>query len=247
MIDYRYRNKDWLYEQYVEQERISKEIGNLCGVCRVTIQNWLNKFQIKKIRLYKDRGWLYHKYIVEKLSIHKIADICECDSITIWKWLQKYNVSMRSLSEASKFRSPPSEEVRRKISEGNRRKKTPLEVRKKISATMQNILLEEWTCFKRFEPYCEKFNFIKNEEVRNQYGRICVVSGISALQNGQRLDVDHTNENKMQGCNGIKWRLVPLTHKAHSKMNSLQNHLLLELLLLRNKNAEMSYEFERWS
>lgn len=111
------------------------------------------------------------------------------------------------------------------------------------SAISQGISIDEWDGFISFLPYCSKFNKQKREEIRNQYNRTCVVSGISVLQNGQRLSVDHANENKMQGCNGIKWLLVPLSHKVHAKMNGLQNHLLLELLLLRNKNAEMNYEF----
>lgn len=100
-----------------------------------------------------------------------------------------------------------------------------------------------WQDGASFLPYCSKFTQEKREKIRNKYNRVCVVSGISALQNGSRLCVDHLDENKMQGCNGIKWRLAPLSRKAHSKMQKEQNHLLLELLLCRNKRAEMNYEF----
>ncbi len=70
-----------------------------------------------------------------------------------------------------------------------------------------------------------------------------MISGISVLQNGRRLDVDHTDGNKMQGCDDIEWRLVPLSQEIHKRMRKLQNHLLLELLLYGNKNAEMNYSF----
>lgn len=117
------------------------------------------------------------------------------------------------------------------------------ESRVKMSVSRRGLDVEDWDGFISYEPYCPAFNFEKKEEIRNKYNRTCVVSGISVLQNGRRLDVDHVDENKMQGCYGIKWRLVPLTHWVHLKMNGIQSHLLLELLLLGNKNAEMNYEF----
>jgi len=94
-----------------------------------------------------------------------------------------------------------------------------------------------------FEPYCPKFNNKKKEEIRNKYNRTCIISGISVLQNGRRLCVDHIDENKMQGCDGIPWRLIPLAHLIHCRMQMPQNHLLLELLLYSNKLAQMNYMF----
>jgi len=102
----------------------------------------------------------------------------------------------------------------------------------------------QWKNGASFEPYCPRFNYEKKEEMRNKYNRVCVVSGVSVLQNNRRLDVDHYDENKMQGCNGIPFRLVPLSQKIHAKMNNQQNHFLLELLLYGNKGAELNYVFE---
>lgn len=100
-----------------------------------------------------------------------------------------------------------------------------------------------WKNGASFEPYCSKFNKRKKEEIRNRYNRVCVVSGISVLQNGRRLDVDHIDENKQQGCNEMPFKLIPLSHKVHAKMSNKQNHYLLELLLYGNKKAELNYEF----
>ena len=100
-----------------------------------------------------------------------------------------------------------------------------------------------WKGGTSFLPYCHLFNKRKREEIRNKYLRTCIVSGISALQNGQRLCVDHVDENKMQGCDGIPWRLVPLSRCIHGRMVTPQNHLLLELLIYGNKQLEMNYMF----
>lgn len=42
----RYRNEDWLREQYVEEGLTQREIGELCGVSHQTISEWLDRFEI---------------------------------------------------------------------------------------------------------------------------------------------------------------------------------------------------------
>lgn len=41
-----YRDRDWLYEEYITKNRTMTEIGNECSVTPMTIQNWLDKHQI---------------------------------------------------------------------------------------------------------------------------------------------------------------------------------------------------------
>ena len=41
-----YRDKDWLYQQYVEEKLSSKDIGEFCGVGHRLILNWLYRFEI---------------------------------------------------------------------------------------------------------------------------------------------------------------------------------------------------------
>ena len=102
------------------------------------------------------------------------------------------------------------------------------------------------------KPYCENWTEDVREYIRNLYNRICVVCGKSMLQNisknGKwigRLDVDHTDENKMQGCDNWKWRLTPLCHSCHGKMQKQKFpwHLLLHLLLINNKKHQINFLF----
>ena len=106
-----------------------------------------------------------------------------------------------------------------------------------------------WKDGASFEPYCLLFNNEKREEIRNKYGRVCIVCGRSTLQNMDkngkwigRLDVDHVDENKMQGCDNWEWRLAPLCRSCHSKMYNRQLHLLLQLLLINNKLKQINLE-----
>jgi len=137
----------------------------------------------------------------------------------------------RKISEANRgeknpnYGKNPSDETRRKMSEANRGKKNP-----------------SWKGGISFDSYCYLFNYRKKERTRNQHHRVCIKCGKSALQNEQRLCVDHVDENKEQGCNGHKWQLVPLCKSCHSEMNNTQKHLLFSLLLLKNKKTEINME-----
>ena len=46
--DKRYRDREWLYEKYVEEGMGMKEIGDLCGCSAATIQKWKDKMGIKR-------------------------------------------------------------------------------------------------------------------------------------------------------------------------------------------------------
>ncbi len=70
-----------------------------------------------------------------------------------------------------------------------------------------------------FEPYCEKFNEAKKEEIRNNYDRKCLVCAKTEIENGRKLSVHHIDYDKEQGCNGKKWFLVPLCITHNSKAN----------------------------
>lgn len=70
-----------------------------------------------------------------------------------------------------------------------------------------------------FGKYCPKFNETLKEEVRRAFGRTCVVCGAHE-EEGRRLAVHHVDYNKVQGCKGMRWSLVPLCASCHSKTNS---------------------------
>lgn len=80
-----------------------------------------------------------------------------------------------------------------------------------------------------FEPYCYKFNDALKEQIRNKFDRKCTMCGISEseymsnMENaGKRpckLHVHHVGSDKMQGCDGIKFNLVPLCAPCHTRMH----------------------------
>jgi len=68
-----------------------------------------------------------------------------------------------------------------------------------------------------YEPYCYKFNERLKEEVRAKFGYKCFLCG--KAQEKRRLTVHHCDYNKVQGCKGMKWSLLPMHHKCHLKTN----------------------------
>jgi hypothetical protein len=70
-----------------------------------------------------------------------------------------------------------------------------------------------------FEPYCDKFNGILKESVRDKFNRKCFNCDKDEKDNGRLLGVHHTDYNKMQGCGKRPWCLLPMCSTCHSKSN----------------------------
>jgi len=108
---------------------------------------------------------------------------------------------------------------------------------KRLSATRQGIPYEEWTGFVSNGEYCEKFNEACKERVREKYDYRCFVCDKSQneniTKNGEirKLSVHHVDRNKNQGCDGVKWKLVPLCMSCHGKSHSEIVRTRIEYLL----------------
>lgn len=76
-----------------------------------------------------------------------------------------------------------------------------------------------------FEPYCPKFNNKLKHYIRHKFNHKCVICGNSEtsirIDTNRKLSlaVHHVDYNKLQGCQGKTWALVPTCHKDHAKTN----------------------------
>ena len=66
-----------------------------------------------------------------------------------------------------------------------------------------------------FEPYCEKFNEILKEKIRDRDGRVCQECGKTELENKQKLSVHHIHYDK-ENCAPD---LISLCRSCNSKVN----------------------------
>lgn len=96
----------------------------------------------------------------------------------------------------------------------------------RISAGYQGISYEDWESFATGEEYCPAFDEVCRESNRNKYSRMCFMcsrlerNNISSTGLQKRLNVHHVDMQKIQGCNGVKWKLVPLCMYCHAKAHT---------------------------
>ena len=77
------------------------------------------------------------------------------------------------------------------------------------------------------KPYCEKWTEKLRESIRNEYNRICFIcnkkenDNLTKTNKIRKLSVHHIDMDKGQGCDGKKWKLVPLCMACHGKIHKL--------------------------
>ena len=97
---------------------------------------------------------------------------------------------------------------------------------KHVSATKQGITYDEWETHASKYPYCPDFNEDCRESNRDKYDRICFLTGLPEEENRYKdgkqikLSVHHVDMDKGQGCNGKRWKLVPLCLEWHGKVHN---------------------------
>ena len=118
-----------------------------------------------------------------------------------------------------------SDETRKKLSIALKGKKlSPAHVAQ-MSKSMVGVFAGEkhwnWKGGVSSDPYCAKFNEEIKTVIREQYDNCDYISGLhkDICNSGLNLDIHHIDYNKMQGCDGHKWGLIPLSHSNHTKTN----------------------------
>ena len=115
-------------------------------------------------------------------------------------------------------------------------RKVPIEQRIAISCGHQGIEVGDFDGFISENLYCPKFNDKLKQQVRDKYNECDYFSGLhyticNIMSNGKirKLCIHHVDYNKMQGCDGHKWKLIPLSHSNHSKTSG--NRIFWERLI----------------
>lgn len=100
----KYRDEDWLREQYVEKRRSIRDIASGCVCSATTVRRWLEKHGIETRSEGKpaadtrlsDAEWLYEQYIEKDCSQKEIADMCGCGQKTVSRWLKRHDIQTGS-------------------------------------------------------------------------------------------------------------------------------------------------------
>lgn len=127
----------------------------------------------------------------------------------------------KKMSNSAKIRANKPE-WKKNISEKKKGQKHTEETKHKLQQ-YKGEMASGWIDGRSYDPYCEKFDDAKKEEIRNSYNRKCFNCGkeekINLTTNGHmwKLSVHHVDGDKQQGCNGKRWFLIPLCLKCHAR------------------------------
>ena len=90
-----YKNKEWLYTEYIDKNRTLKDLANECNVCTKTLRKYLKEYNIKKEKniSYKNKDWLLNKYKTERIPAQKIANEHNVSESLIYYYLNKFQIS----------------------------------------------------------------------------------------------------------------------------------------------------------
>ena len=111
----KYKTKEWLQTQYVEEDRSVVEIADMAGVTPTTICNWMDAvgvetrgphqrdhiIQSTASKQLSNESWLREKYEDEKLSTPKIAELVGRTQAAVAYWMRKHGVEWRDSKEAA--------------------------------------------------------------------------------------------------------------------------------------------------
>lgn len=97
-----YRNKDWLYNEYINKKRSAPNIAKECGIHERTLRRWIDKFgliDIKRQAKNINKDDLFRMYRIEKMSTDDIGKLYDADGATILYHLHKFGIPIFSRKE----------------------------------------------------------------------------------------------------------------------------------------------------
>lgn len=171
-------------------------------------------------------------------SSYDIGNELGLAACTIQRQLRRKGIHVRTFSEAKLGRRQPHDLVAKRTAKIIGRK-TSAETRKKLSDVLTGRQKSEehrkklselqrartgpkapnWRGGASYEPYCHKFNEELKERVRDSFGRMCYICKRTESKSGKRFCCHHIDYNKVQGCKGKQWALIPLCPSCHVKTN----------------------------
>lgn len=150
-IEIPYRNKEWLYNEYIVKNREAKDIAKDVGINQRTLREWISIFgltnkQDKTSEISKDT--LIDLYVNKKLSSDEIGEKYNVSGGSILNLLKKFEIPARTTSEIMRLYYD--------FKDGHRRQSEHLQkIENKIihSCATRGISIEEFDGFKSDERH----------------------------------------------------------------------------------------------
>lgn len=163
--DISYRNRDWLYQEYIIKNRTADDIAKQCGVDIRNLRTYIDKFGfcLKMSDIYEKmpKDLLYKEYAENHKSAYVIADEYNLSIESVKKLLLEYEIPVRTYQESMRIYYDEhngreikrlqslemwaNDDFRAKMCEINKQSANMDEHRIALSAALQHISVEEWT------------------------------------------------------------------------------------------------------
>lgn len=101
-----WKDENWLYEQYIVEERSMPDIAKDFDVNSGAIGYWLKKHDIETrsksvarsngdVKKLHDAEWLKEQYVDKEKTLPQIAEICNVSSSTVRSWMNNHGLETR--------------------------------------------------------------------------------------------------------------------------------------------------------
>lgn len=237
-VEVPYRNKEWLYNEYILKDRSASDIAKECGINMRSLQEWIRILGLtEKPKPLNNitQEELYDLYRVKRLSCKEIA--------------QKYNVTDGAISyQLKKFGIPiysPSEAINIYLYEKGgiekaRKTQSTMENRIKSSCKQRGIPIKDFNGFSTTEEHMARNNTYYKEWLKNVFNRdnyTCQCCG----KRGGNLNAHHLyNFSK---CKNLRYDVnngITLCERCHLIQYPNSFHSIYGQ---KNNTPEQIYEF----
>lgn len=164
-----YRNKDWLYNEYIIKNRQADDIAKEFSINIRTLREWISKFGLikyGKLKTELSRKDLYDMYFVKHMTSVEIANIYNSTGNSVISLLKEYGYDIPSRSELLDVyynQKGGYEKVRATQS--------TMENRIKVSCRQHGISMNEFNGFSTSEQHLARNNTYYKEWIRKVFER----------------------------------------------------------------------------
>ena len=155
-IEIPYRNKEWLYNEYIVKDRDAKDIAKECGINMRTLREWISILDLP----YKPsksegitREVLYDLYRIQRKTTIEIGQMFDMSDSSILYWLRKYDIPIFTRSEMTNYYLYEKGGL-----EKARETQSTMENRIKSSCRQRGIDIEDFEGFSTTEQHMARNN-----------------------------------------------------------------------------------------
>lgn len=168
-VEIPYRNREWLYNEYIVKDRDANDIAKECGINMRTLREWISMLDLP-YKPSKSEGLtkeiLYDLYRVQRKTTFEIGQMFDMTDGTIGYWLKKYDIPTFTTSETTNYYL-----YKKGGLEKARETQSTMQNRIKSSCRQHGINIEDFEGFSTTEQHMARNNTYYKERKNKVFER----------------------------------------------------------------------------